>query len=153
MQRVVVTESPEETAALGRRLGATLAARDFVGLSGQLGAGKTLFSRGVAQGLGVPLDDVTSPTYAIVQSYSGRLSLHHADFYRLTGEDDLFTTGFFDLLESDGAWLVEWVDQVPNAAPGDSLHVTLEVLDAQRRRITAVGRGPVSDALLMRWLP
>ncbi|MFZ5439240.1 MAG: tRNA (adenosine(37)-N6)-threonylcarbamoyltransferase complex ATPase subunit type 1 TsaE, partial [Myxococcota bacterium] len=111
--------SPDATFALGRALGGVLEERDYVGLNGQLGAGKTLFSRGVADGAGVPLEDVSSPTYSIVQSYSGRLRLHHADLYRLTSENDLYATGYFDLLEGEGAFLVEWVGQVRGAAPED----------------------------------
>lgn len=152
MERTLETASPDETFALGKRLGAALAARDFVGLSGQLGAGKTLFSRGVADGAGVPLDDVSSPTYSIVQSYRGRITLHHADLYRLTSENDLYATGYFDLLETDGACLVEWIDHVASAAPADALRVSLEVVAPARRRITAKTTGPVSEALLVRWL-
>lgn len=152
MERTVETASPEETFALGRRLGEALRPRDFVGLSGQLGAGKTLFSRGVADGAGVPLDDVSSPTYSIVQSYRGRLTLHHADLYRLTSEDDLYATGYFDLLETDGAWLVEWIDHVASAAPDDALRVSIEVLEPERRRLVVKSTGPASEALLVRWL-
>jgi tRNA threonylcarbamoyladenosine biosynthesis protein TsaE len=123
-----------------------------VGLSGQLGAGKTLFARGVAQGAGVPLEDVSSPTYSIVQSYQGRLTLHHADLYRLRGEDDLFGTGWFDLLESEGAFLVEWIEQVPGAAPDDWLLVRLEVTTPETRRVVVTARGPVAGALASRWL-
>ncbi|MEW6430393.1 MAG: tRNA (adenosine(37)-N6)-threonylcarbamoyltransferase complex ATPase subunit type 1 TsaE [Myxococcota bacterium] len=152
MERTVETASPEETFALGKRLGEALQPRDFVGLTGQLGAGKTLFSRGVADGAGVPLDDVSSPTYSIVQSYRGRLTLHHADLYRLTSEDELYATGYFDLLETEGAWLVEWIDHIPSAAPVDALRVTLVVVEPERRRVVVESTGPASEALLFRWL-
>jgi tRNA threonylcarbamoyladenosine biosynthesis protein TsaE len=151
MAHRIETTSPEETFELGRRLGEALRPHDFVGLSGQLGAGKTLFSRGVALGAGVDVDDVSSPTYSIVQSYRGRVTLHHADLYRLRSEDELYATGYFDLLETDGACLVEWVDQVPGAAPGDALRVGLEWLAPERRRLVAQSSGPRSDALLERW--
>ncbi|MEW5737370.1 MAG: tRNA (adenosine(37)-N6)-threonylcarbamoyltransferase complex ATPase subunit type 1 TsaE [Myxococcota bacterium] len=152
MERTLETASPDETFALGKRLGAALRPRDFVGLAGQLGAGKTLFARGVADGAGVPLDLVSSPTYSIVQSYKGRVTLHHADLYRLTSEDDLYATGYFDLLETDGAWLVEWIDHVASAAPADALRVSLEVLEPERRRLSVTSSGPASEALLVRWL-
>ena len=141
----------DATFALGRALGAVLQSGDFVGLTGQLGAGKTLFSRGVAEGAGVPLEDVSSPTYSIIQSYRGRLTLHHADFYRLTGEADLFSTGFHDLLEGEGAFLVEWVDQIPGAAPEDALRITLEVTSPQTRTLKVTTSGLRSEALLGRW--
>jgi tRNA threonylcarbamoyladenosine biosynthesis protein TsaE len=154
LTRVVrrATQAPEETFALGLALGAALRPRDFVGLDGPLGAGKTLFARGVAEGVGVPPDDVTSPSYSIVQSYQGRLLLHHADLYRLTGEDDLYATGYFELLESEGAWLVEWVSQVPSAAPADALAIRLEPTGATGRALEARATGPASEALLARWL-
>lgn len=141
----------DDTFALGRALGTVLQSGDFVGLTGQLGAGKTLFSRGVAEGAGVPLDDVSSPTYAIIQSYRGRLTLHHADFYRLTSEADLFSTGFHDLLEGEGAFLVEWIDQVRGGAPDDVLRITLEVSSPDMRTLKVTTSGPMSEALLQRW--
>jgi tRNA threonylcarbamoyladenosine biosynthesis protein TsaE len=144
--------SRDETFSLGERLGLVLAPRDVVGLDGQLGAGKTLFSRGVASGAGVPLDDVSSPTYSIVQTYQGRLTLHHADLYRLTSEGDLFATGYFDLLESDGAMLVEWISQVPAAVPDDALLVRLTVVDPDRRTLDVTATGARAAALLERWL-
>jgi tRNA threonylcarbamoyladenosine biosynthesis protein TsaE len=144
--------SADETFALGVKLGEALRDGDFVGLIGQLGAGKTLFSRGVAQGAGVPLDDVSSPTYSIIQSYKGRIALHHADLYRLTSEADLYATGYFDLLEGPGAFLVEWVEQVPNAAPADWLRLELEVVTPDTRRLIARASGVGSEALIGRWL-
>lgn len=152
VNRSVVTESPEASFELGQRLGRVLVARDFVGLDGQLGAGKTAFSRGVAEGLGVPLEDVSSPTYSIVQTYQGRLTLHHADLYRLATEGDLFSVGYFDLLESDAAMLVEWVSQVPSAKPDDALSIRIEVVSELQRRFNVSASGPQSTALLTRWL-
>lgn len=150
--RTITTTSTDETFSLGERLGRVLEPSDFVGLDGQLGAGKTLFSRGVASGAGVPLEDVSSPTYSIVQTYSGRLTLHHADLYRLATEADLFATGYFDLLESEAAMLVEWVSQVPGALPDDALSLRLEVPTADSRRFEITARGERSRALLLRWL-
>ncbi len=150
--RTVTSASPDETFALGVALGRVLLPRDFVGLDGQLGAGKTLLSRGVAQGLGVPLDDVSSPTYSIVQSYEGRIPLHHADLYRLRSEEELFSTGYFDLLESDGAMLVEWASQVPGAIPEDALVVRIEVPAPELRTLVVRATGTQSRGLVERWL-
>ncbi len=152
LTRTITSTSTDETFSLGERLGLVLEPHDFVGLDGQLGAGKTLFSRGVASGAGVPLEDVSSPTYSIVQTYAGRLTLHHADLYRLATEADLFATGYFDLLESDGAMLVEWVSQVPGALPDDALSLRLEVPTPDSRRFEITARGERSKALLVRWL-
>jgi tRNA threonylcarbamoyladenosine biosynthesis protein TsaE len=147
----LVSLDTDTTFALGRALGLALESGDFVGLTGQLGAGKTLFSRGVAQGAGVQVEDVSSPTYSIIQSYEGRLTLHHADLYRLSSEADLFSTGFHDLLEDEGAFLVEWIDQVRGAAPDDALRITLEVTSPETRKLTVTTSGPKSEALLTRW--
>jgi tRNA threonylcarbamoyladenosine biosynthesis protein TsaE len=151
VKRTLVTASPEATFATGVALGAALQSGDFVGLQGRLGAGKTLLARGVAQGAGVDPADVSSPSYSIVQSYQGRLCLHHADLYRLRDEADLYATGYHELLEGPGALLVEWFDQVPGAAPDDALVVRLEVLSAEARRLVVEARGPRSEALLRRW--
>lgn len=120
------TDSAEQTVALGRALGAALRPGDFVALVGELGAGKTCFSRGVAEGAGVPPEDISSPTFAIVQRYAGRNPLFHADLYRLGDPDELYATGYFDLLAAaEGAFLVEWAEQVPGAIPPGALVIRL----------------------------
>lgn len=118
--------SPTDTFALGEALGRVLAPGDFVALAGELGAGKTQLARGIAAGAGANVDDVSSPTYAILQSYAGRLRLHHADLYRLKTEADLYATGYFDLLDDPrAACVVEWAEQVPGAIPEAALRVHL----------------------------
>lgn len=147
----LLSQDAAATFAFGHALGTVLLSGDFVGLTGQLGAGKTLFSRGVAQGAGVALDDVSSPTYSIIQSYQGRLTLHHVDLYRLTSEADLYSTGFHELVEGEGAFLVEWIDQIRGAAPDDLLRITLEVTSPETRQLIVTTTGPKSEALLARW--
>ncbi len=142
--------SAAETAAWGRRLGQALLPGDFVALVGDLGAGKTCFSRGVAEGAGVPLEDVSSPTFAIIHAYAGRLKLYHADLYRLADPDALYATGYFDhLAERDGAFLVEWAEQVPGAIPADALVVRLraDVRDDSVRWAVLEPRGARGEAL------
>ena len=124
--RTLRTHSAEETSARGRALGAVLRPGDFVALVGDLGAGKTCLSRGVAEGAGVPSADISSPTFAIIQRYAGRIALFHADLYRLGDPDELYATGYFDLLEGgEGAFLVEWAEQVPGAIPPGALVIRL----------------------------
>lgn len=144
------TGSAAETTALGLALGRLLQEGDFIGLSGGMGAGKTAFSRGVAEGTGAPAEDVSSPTYAVIQSYPGRVVLHHADLYRLGSVDELFATGFHDL--EPGAALVEWIDRAPGALPADALLIRFEVGDGDRRRLRASARGARHVALLEAWL-
>src|SRR5512145_3164524 len=113
----IVTRSARATHALGARLGRLLRPGDVVALVGDLGAGKTQLVRGACAGAGVAPADVSSPTFAIVQTYRGRLPVHHADLYRLGDLDELYATGFMDLLGGEGAMLVEWADRIAGWLP------------------------------------
>jgi len=144
-----VTRSERETVALGERLGRLLAPGDVVALRGELGAGKTQFVRGACRGAGVPRDEVASPSFAIVATYRGRLPVHHADLYRVADYDELYGTGFCDLVGREGATLVEWADRVPEALPDDRLEILLSH-DPRRpsaRRLEIVGTGARHAAL------
>jgi len=150
--RRLTLHSVEETHALGARLGALLQVGDFVGLAGSLGAGKTELTRAICEGAGVPMAQVGSPSYAIVATYEGgRVVVHHADLYRVGDLDELYATGYFDLLDR-GAAVVEWIDQVPDAAPPDHLSIALEIAGVDSRTLSAQAHGPRSDALLVAWL-
>jgi tRNA threonylcarbamoyladenosine biosynthesis protein TsaE len=146
----VTTRSPEATRRLGRKLGRLLRPGDFVGLIGELGAGKTLFVRGVAEGAGVPADEyVASPTFAIVNLYRrGRLPLQHADWYRIESADELYAIGFHDLVGGDAATVVEWADRVPDASPQERLDVYFEVAGPRSRRILMVARGARAEEIV-----
>lgn len=128
-----LSRSEEETAAVGRDLGRQLGPGDVVLLSGILGTGKTAFTRGLAAGLGCNGDDVTSPTFAIVQEYRGRIPLQHVDLYRLKSVevDDL---ALLELAEH-AVMAVEWPDRW-TSAPNDAWHVSFETVDETTRRIT-----------------
>lgn len=144
-------ESPsaEQTRAIGIALGKLLRPGDFVGLIGELGAGKTELARGIADGAEVPWSEVASPTFAIVYPYRGRIPLYHADLYRLADEEELYATGYFDLISAgDGAFVVEWVDQIPVAAPPERLLIRLRTLDADRRELLLEATGPRHQALM-----
>ncbi len=120
-----MSRSAAETRALGRKLGALLRPGDVVALEGDLGAGKTELVRGACAGAQVPLEEVSSPSFAIVASYRGRVPVHHADLYRIADEDELYGTGFGDLVGGDGALLVEWADRIPGALPPERLVIRL----------------------------
>jgi tRNA threonylcarbamoyladenosine biosynthesis protein TsaE len=143
------TRSADATFDLGVRLGAALQPGDVVALIGELGAGKTQLVRGICRGAGVPDTEVASPTFAIVAAYRGRIPVNHADLYRLADEDELYATGFGDLLGSDGAVLVEWADRIPGALPAERLEITLshDEQDLDARRLRAVGVGDRHAAL------
>jgi tRNA threonylcarbamoyladenosine biosynthesis protein TsaE len=153
LSRTVLSGSPEETHRLGVRLGQLLQPGDFVGLVGDLGAGKTHLVRGVAEGAGVSRSEVASPTFAIVYPYRGRLPLYHADLYRLADYDDLYATGFLDLVGGDGAVLVEWLDRIPRAAPREFLRLTLRDTGEESRELVAEAWGTRPAELLKAWLP
>lgn len=147
------SSSPERTFALGAGLGRVIQQGDFVGLIGELGAGKTEFVRGVAAGAAVPSAQVASPSFAIVYPYQGRITLHHADLFRVADYDELYATGFTELASGDGAMLVEWLDRVPQAAPPDLLLLHFEFGEGdQDREITARAFGERPRDLLRRWL-
>ena len=119
------TRSARATHDLGARLGRLLAPGDVVALVGELGAGKTQLVRGACAGAAVPEAEVSSPSFAIVATYRGRIPVHHADLYRISDEDELYGTGFGDLVGGEGALLVEWADRVPSALPEERLTLRL----------------------------
>lgn len=153
LTRTLRSGSPDETHRLGVRLGELLQPGDFIGLMGDLGAGKTHLVRGVAEGAQVARSEVASPTFAIVYPYRGRLPLYHADLYRLADRDELYATGFFDLLGGDGAVLVEWLDRIPEAAPREHLRLTLRAVAEEARELHAEAFGQRPAELLASWLP
>ena len=133
-----ITNAPEETEALGERLAKILTPGTIIAYRGDLGAGKTAFTRGLARGLGCH-ELVTSPTYTIVNEYlGGRLPLFHFDMYRLRSSDDLFDIGWDDYLDRCGVCAVEWSENVDDAME-DAIYVTIEKLGENSRRITIEG--------------
>ena len=135
---IFLTHSPEETEAVGQALGKVLNPGTVLAYTGDLGAGKTAFTRGLAKGLGCT-DMVTSPTYTIVNEYlSGRLPLFHFDMYRLASSDDLWDIGWEDYLDRGGICAVEWSENVADAME-NAIRVRIEKLDGDSRRITVEG--------------
>ena len=133
-----ISNSPGETEVIGFALGQILTAGTIVAYRGDLGAGKTAFTRGLARGLGYA-DAVTSPTYTIVNEYlGGRLPLFHFDMYRLRSSDDLWGIGWDDYLDRDGVCAVEWSENVEDAME-NAVFVTIEKLGGDSRRITIEG--------------
>lgn len=138
------SNSPEQTEAVGRALGAVLKPGTVLAYEGDLGAGKTAFTRGLAKGLGAK-DPVTSPTYTIVNEYlSGRIPLFHFDMYRLTCADDLFDIGWEDYLQRGGVCAVEWSENVKEALE-NPIWVRIEKTGEDTRRITIEGGEDLAD--------
>ena len=139
-----ISHSPAQTEALGEALGKIIQSGTVIAYRGDLGAGKTAFTRGLARGLGIT-DSVTSPTYTIVNEYlSGRLPLFHFDMYRLNSSDELFDIGWEDYLERGGVCAVEWSENVADALE-DAVTVTIEKCGEESRRILLEGSECLAD--------
>lgn len=142
-----ITNSPAETEAIGAALGNIIQPGTVIAYRGDLGAGKTAFTRGLAKGLGCS-EIVTSPTYTIVNEYlGGRIPLFHFDMYRLRSSDDLFDIGWEDYLDRGGVCAVEWSENVEDAME-DTLVITIEKLGEDTRRITLEGGVSLADLSL-----
>src|SRR5947208_4575405 len=145
--RALQLSAPAATFELGRRLGAALREGDFVALVGELGAGKTLFVRGAAEGAGA--EPATSPSFALANLYrGGRVALQHLDLYRLSGPAELFALGFDDLLKEPAATVCEWADKAGDALPDDRLEIVLEHEGPRSRRARLTATGPRGETLL-----
>ena len=139
MKLEFTTFSPEQTEALAEKLAETLKGGEVIAYTGGMGAGKTAFTRGLAAGLGVP-DSVSSPTFALVNEYTGRLKLIHFDMYRVETWDDLYSTGFFDFLDSGLVLAIEWSENIENALPEGCIHVDIRPGEQEdQRHITIEG--------------
>ena len=139
-----ITNSPEQTEAVGQALGKCLRPGTVLAYEGDLGAGKTAFTRGLARGLGFQ-EQVTSPTYTIVNEYlGGRIPLFHFDMYRLASADDLWDIGWEDYLERGGVCAVEWSENVAEAMEG-AVRVRIEKLSEDSRRIIITGGDDLAD--------
>ena len=134
----ITTNSPEQTELLGKKLAARLKPGDVIAYYGDLGAGKTAFTRGLAAGLGVT-ECVTSPTYTIVNEYlSGRMPLFHFDMYRLSSSEELFDIGWEDYLARGGVCAVEWSENVADALERDTVRVDIRRGGEESRRVISV---------------
>ena len=141
------TNSPAETEAIGAALGKIIEPGTVIAYRGDLGAGKTAFTRGLAKGLGCT-EIVTSPTYTIVNEYlGGRIPLFHFDMYRLRSSDDLFDIGWEDYLDRGGVCAVEWSENVADAME-DAIIITIEKTGIESRRITIEGGADIADLSL-----
>ena len=132
------TASPEETRAFAERLGALLQPGDVIVLAGEMGAGKTAFTKGVALALGIE-EQVASPTFTIMREYAARIPLVHVDVYRLDHVQELHDLGLDDLLGEEAVTVVEWGDKVSAALPGDRLDIRIEFGDGNDDRVFTIG--------------
>ena len=142
----ITTHSPEETIDAAKKLGSMLHAGDIIAYKGGLGAGKTTFTRGLAIGLGLG-DNVFSPTFSLVNEYKGKnISLYHFDMYRISGEDDLESTGFYDYPFEDNIVAVEWSDNIADFLPENTIYITISRIDDDTREIIIENGGKYAAA-------
>lgn len=132
------TESAAETEKIGCMLGKTVPDGSVVAMFGELGAGKTAFTRGLAAGMGINCD-VSSPTFALVNEYRGaERTLYHFDMYRISSWDDLYSTGYFDYLEAGGCLIIEWSENIEAVLPQDCIRVTISKTENSNERIIEI---------------
>ena len=140
MQKTVVCKTADDMEKLGRAVGALCRPSDVISLRGSLGAGKTVFAKGVARALGID-EAIVSPTFTLVQEYDGRIPMYHMDLYRITSEEDFQMIGGEDMLYSDGVCLIEWSEIINDMLPDGTLFVQIAVNSDQSRTVTLTGSG------------
>ncbi len=133
--KIYITNTPEETVGVAENFAGNLSGGEVIAMEGDLGAGKTCFVSGLAKGLGFS-GEVYSPTFAIINEYlGGRRDLYHFDMYRVSGWEDLYTTGYFEYLESGGVLAVEWSENIAAALPQKYISVRIEKISDTERKI------------------
>ena len=128
-----VSKSTADTEALGERIASILSGTETIALFGDLGAGKTAFTRGVCRGLGIT-DGVSSPTFAIVNAYDGKYPVYHFDMYRITSADDLFAVGYYDYLDT-GVLIIEWSENIESELENGAIRIRILKSECENERI------------------
>lgn len=132
----IISKSVKETETLGRRIASVLSGTEVIAMFGDLGAGKTAFTRGLASGLSFDYG-VSSPTFAIVNEYNGKFNIYHFDMYRITSEDDLYSTGYYDYLDN-GIVIIEWSENIEYALDDNAIRITIKKTDDENHRIFTI---------------
>jgi len=141
-------DSLEQTQRLGRRLGKAVQPGTVISLVGNLGAGKTQLTTAIATGLGINPDEVSSPTFMLIQEYQGRLPLYHFDTYRLKDIHEFEDLGVDEYFFGDGVCLVEWGDRFQKLFPEDLLRIEIQILGETQRQFEMTANGPLSEQLI-----
>lgn len=132
----IISKSVKETETLGRKIASILSGTEVIAMFGDLGAGKTAFTRGLASGLSFDYG-VSSPTFAIVNEYNGKFNIYHFDMYRITSEDDLYSTGYYDYLDN-GIVIIEWSENIEYALDDNAIRITIKKTDDENHRIFTI---------------
>ncbi|NLY76550.1 MAG: tRNA (adenosine(37)-N6)-threonylcarbamoyltransferase complex ATPase subunit type 1 TsaE [Tissierellia bacterium] len=137
----IILKNPKESQDFGEKLGRILKGGDVISLTGDLGAGKTTITKAIGKGLEVE-EYITSPTFALINQYEGRVRVYHFDVYRLEGVEDLYDLGFEDYFYSDGVTIVEWGDKIHGLLPEHTIHIQIEKgKELNERIVTISGQG------------
>jgi len=145
----IMSGSLTETQSLGEKIGRKLDSIFMIGLSGELGSGKTSFVQGLARGLDVPENYyITSPTYSIIHEYPGRIPLFHIDLYRIREKDEIFETGLYEMLDRFGIFAIEWPDLLVNDLPADYAAIHFQIKNDDTRKINITAHGERAEDLI-----
>ncbi len=137
-----LSRSSASTKRLGAQLAKMLQPQDVIALGGQIGAGKTTFIQGMATGLGVPPENVTSPSFVLIKEYhGGRLPIFHADLFRLEGADEAMSVGLEECYQMPGVTVIEWANRIPTIVPEEFLELQFEMVNRTTRRIQLIPHG------------
>lgn len=145
----IMSGSLSETQSLGEKIGRKLGTEFIIGLSGELGSGKTSFVQGLAKGLDVPENCyITSPTYSIIHEYSGRIPLFHIDLYRIRGQDEIYETGLYEMLDRFGIFAIEWPCLLLKDLPADYMVIHFQIIDDDLRKISFKAHGVKAEEVI-----
>ncbi len=132
------TENPEETQALGEKIGKTLERGDVIALIGDLGTGKTCLTQGIARGVGIASDEVVnSPSYILINEYKGRIPIYHIDLYRLEDSAEIAELGLSEYMEGDGICVIEWAERMADALPDTAIKIRITLIEVSNNEILA----------------
>lgn len=136
MKDIFQTHCPEETQTIGKQIGASLKIGDVIALVGDLGAGKTCLTQGIARGIGIASHEVVnSPSYTLINEYAGEIPIYHIDLYRLQHHGEIVDLGLEEYLEGTGICIIEWADRMANLLPTNRIQITITWVDESTRRI------------------
>ena len=135
MKRIYTTESVSETEKLGAEIGRAAKPGDVIALFGELGTGKTAITRGIACGLGIT-EDITSPTFSLMEIHEGDITLYHFDLYRIEDDSEFNNLCFEEYWENDGVSVIEWAERALSRLPEERININIEYIDSNCRRIT-----------------
>jgi len=152
LRQRLISDSPENTALLGEKLGALLSGGEIIGIEGELGAGKTCFIQGLARGLGISQDQyVRSPTFTLINEYKGKIPLYHFDLYRLDGVDEIIGLGYEEYFWGNGVTAIEWFEKLDGIKPKELLRLEIKIVGELARELHFSCHGRQYEQILKRF--